>query len=167
MIELAIISMALVAADPSAEPAASNVEQRFGRWEQRLRNRVTSLHVLPSQAIDARPCDVVIGFAVGSDGRPDEIKIRQSSCEAYYERHAYRLVRRLGRIGQIPAAYAGDHRVALKLSYGTASTPAQNRQLTERLEAERQIHTLHNARIVSMGGPQASSSAKAPPDKSL
>lgn len=133
----------------SAHPSTGDVQEQYLRWERRLRAKVSELHLIPASAAGIPACDVTIGFAISADGRPADPTIRQSSCKAYYDRAALRLVKQLGRIGRVPSIAGNSHAVSLKLSYGVAPTAAADRQLSDALAAERLEHEGRNRKMVS------------------
>lgn len=145
MFQVAMLSLSLV----NASPLPENVGAQFDRWERRLRAKVAELNVIPAFAANDPACDVTIGFSIGSDGRPANATIRESSCSPYYERTARRLVRQLGQVGPVPSATGSEHPVVLKLSYGEAPTAEADRKLTEALDAERQAYASRNLRVVT------------------
>ena len=145
MLQVAIVAMSLVNAGAAPEPVAT----QFDRWETRLRARIAELHVVPDYAARDAACDVSVGFAIGTNGRPTNLTIRETTCQYDYDRAALRLVRQLGRIGAVPSADGNEHSVVLKLSYGVAPTLAADRQLTDYLEVERRHYASRNLRIVT------------------
>lgn len=159
MIQAALLPLLLLNSQPATTAKA---EDSFTRWEQRLRNKVSRLHVVPASANDVPACDVTISFPISADGRPGTATIRQSSCQPFHERASRRLVRDLGRIGRVPSLSGKDHNVVLKLSYGRAPTEAEDRLLTAALEAERLANARRNVELVSFtrSGTVVSNSAK-------
>ena len=145
MFQVAMLSLSLV--NSGSLPA--DVGTQFDRWERRLRSKVAARNLVPAFAANDPACHVMIGFTIGSDGRPADATIRESSCASYYDRAAHRLVRQLGRIGAVPTATGSDHPVVLKLSYGVAPTEDADRQLTKSLDADRQAYADRNMRIVT------------------
>jgi hypothetical protein len=156
LLGLLLVPVTLGVADPSVTGAANDVQQRYERWERRLRARVADLHVFPASAKPGPACDVVISFAVGRDERPSDPAIRTSSCSPFYDRAAYRLVRSLGRVGRVPSMSGNEHRVVLKLTYGSAPSAIADRDLTAALKAEGQAHSRRNIEIVTTAAHQAS-----------
>jgi hypothetical protein len=155
MLSLILAPVALAVAEPSATRTSFDVQQQYERWERQLRARILRLHVVPVSADRDLACDVVIDFAVSKDERPSDTAIRTSSCSPFYDRAAYRLVRSLGRVGRVPAMAGNGYRVVLKLTYGSVPSTAGDRSLTEALEAERQVHSRRNVKIVTTAANQA------------
>ena len=148
----------LLLAVAAANHAPADVAEQFDRWERRLRARVERLHMVPAEAQKISPCDVVVRFAVAGDGSPVGARVQQSSCGRFYERKALALVRNLGRIGPVPSGAGQDHRVTLKLSYGTERDRSADRRLTDALAAERRAYASRNLATVSAAAnlPEAS-----------
>lgn len=141
-----LLSLALAAVQPSA----ADVERDYERWERCLRAKVSALHDFPAGADKHEISEVVVSFSIGKDGRPTDAVVRKSSGNPTYDRAARHVVRRLGRIGPIPAMTGQDRRVLLKLSYGFAPTATADRQLAGALDAERQFHSRRNLEMVTM-----------------
>jgi TonB family protein len=150
ILNLVLVPIALVAADPTANSESAKVQPQYERWERRLRDKIAKLHQFPRGAGKDSFGDVVISFAVGPDGRPADARIRQSSRNPLFDKAALHTVRLLGPIGRVPTQAVRDRRVLLKLSYGEAPTAAAERQLAHTLEAERQANSRRNLEIVTM-----------------
>lgn len=133
----------------AANHAPADVAEQFDRWERRLRARVERLHIVPAEAQNISPCDVVVRFAVAADGSPARAQVQESSCGRYYQRKALALVRGLGRIGPVPSGGGKDHRVTLKLSYGAEPDRSADRRLTDSLAAERRAYARRNLTVVA------------------
>lgn len=148
-LSLSLLSLSAVGATP-------NVEHQFQQWERRLRNKVAERNIVPAAGPNDPACNVVVGFTVDRNRRPEGIEVVNSSCNSFYDRQAQRLVRSLGRIGQVPSASSQNHRVLLNLTYGRAPDSAADRRLTDALEADRQAYARRNLAIVSLGNPARS-----------
>jgi hypothetical protein len=149
ILSLSLLSLSAVSATP-------NVEYQFQQWERRLRSKVAERNIVPAAGANDAACNVVVGFTVGRNRRPAGIEVVNSSCNFFYDRQAQRLVRTLGRIGQVPSASGQNHRVLLSLTYGRAPDSAADRRLTDAMEAERQAYLRRNLAIVSFGNPARS-----------
>ena len=147
MLDPSLFSILIALAGPNE--SATNVGQQFERWERRLRTRVADLHVVPADTQEIPACEVVLRFAIGEDGRPSDVVIRESSCGAFQDRTALGLVRNLGRIGPVPAMTGKDHRVVLKLTYGKEPGVLSDRRLNAALAAEREAHSRRNIEVVT------------------
>ena len=99
--------------------------------------------------LDDPVCNVIVGFTVGEDRRPANVTVVKSSCDSFYNRRAQRLVRELGRVGQVPSRVAKNHRILLNLTYGSAANAVADRSLTNALNGEREGSLLRNLRIVT------------------
>lgn len=128
--------------------AKSDVTGRYEQWEQKLRSRVTALHVYPQDARAGAMGDVLVGFRIGEDGRPADITIRRSSGEAAFDAAAVRLVSRLGRLGSVPAN-GNVREINLKLSYGEPGRLGDGRRLVKADGEERAANERRNRLIVS------------------
>ena len=117
-----LLPLALGLAEPSAAGAASNVQDRYQRWERRLRTKVSELHVVPGGAEKGTAGSVGIRFAIGPNGRPVDPVIIRSSRNPLLDKAATRLVRQLGWLGQVPSVSGKTRRVVLDLAYGDAGT---------------------------------------------
>ena len=142
---MTLLSLALIA----AEPSVADIERNYRRWERRLRSRVAELHVIPAEVSTGQPADVVVSFSIDKHGRPTQALVQSSSGNAAYDQAAHRLVRRLGRIGPVPSVRSAGHRVLLKLSFGTASDEALDRQIANALDLERRAYSRRNIQIVT------------------
>lgn len=143
--------IAALAACAIAAPVAAKDDgsTRYDQWEERLRNRVTALHVYPEGAEIGAMGDVTIGFRIGPDGAPQDIVIRRSSGHALFDSAAVRLVSRLGRLGPVPSANGAIERVVLKLSYGKPQSFAERRRLAKMDAEERAANERRNRLMVS------------------
>ena len=119
-----------IASTPSI--AATDVSNRYDRWEERLRSRVDQLHVYPDSAPKGASGDVLVRFRVDGGGKPADITIVRSSGEAAFDSAAVRLVAKLGRLGPIPSANGAVETVTLKLSYGDGPDGSRERIANER-----------------------------------
>ena len=149
IIGLVALPLAIAGANLSADSSALAVERKFERWERRLRTKIAERNIVPAATLDDPTCNVVVGFTVGKNRRPANAEVVKSSCASFYNRHAQRIVRELGRIGQVPSLSARNHRILISLTYGSASEPAADRRLSHAVEAERQSHFQRNIRIVT------------------
>ncbi len=147
MLDPSLFSILLTVAATSQ--GSSDMTEQFERWERRLRARVERVHVVPADAQKISPCDVVVSFAIGDGGSPQDAAVRESSCSRYYDRRALSLVRGLNRIGAVPSNAGKQHRVMLKLTYGAQVDGAADRRLSDALEAERRARALRNLAIVA------------------
>ena len=146
---LSLVAVALASPNVSTNPGKTDVEAQYQRWETQLRARVADLHVVPKYALSAPRCDVTVAFAIDGNGRPANATVQQSSCSRLYDRQALRLIRQLGRLGQVPSASGKDFRVALKLSYGVEPNATADRQLAEVMASERQLHARRNLELAT------------------
>lgn len=153
---MALLSLALVAAQPSA----ADVERNYERWERRLRSKVAELHILPAGGDTAELGDVVVSFSIDRDGRPTDARVQSSSGNTAYDNAARRLVRQLGRIGPAPSMGDQSHRVVLKLSYGFARNADLDRQLASALDTERHAYSRRNVQIVTTATVQTKSASR-------
>ena len=133
----------------AASPALAGSPENYDRWEQQLRNRVNALHVYPLGASKGAMGDVLVSFRIGSDGKPADIVIRQSSGEAMFDTAAVRLVAGLGKLGPVPASRGAVERVTLKLSYGEPATLAEAKRLAKATAEERAANERRNRLIAS------------------
>lgn len=130
--------------------AQNDVLSRYGHWEKGLRNRVSSLLVYPEGMRPGASGDVLVSFAVGADGKPQQVTIRQSSGEPAFDRAAVRLVSDLGRLGPVPSSNGTVAAVTLKLSYGEPCARVRDCARLERKDAEdRQANDARNRFVVS------------------
>lgn len=149
IVSLALLNAILAGANLSAADPSTEVRQQYLQWERRLRNKVAERNLLPASALKVPACTVAIGFKVDYNRRPADIEVLKSSCGPFHRRMAQRLVRQLGRVGQVPSASGRDHRVVLNLSYGGLSDPVADRRLSDALESERQVHARRNLEKVA------------------
>lgn len=156
MVDAAILSVLMTAA--ATAPGASDVAQRFERWESGLRSRVESLHMVPAGAQQVSPCDVTVGFGVNCSGTATDARILESSCSRFFERKAVSLVQQLGRVGPVPSLDGRDRRVSLKLTYGSRPDATADRELDNELEEERATFARRNLATVAAGLDQPPSS---------
>lgn len=110
-------------ANGSALWAQNDLIARYSHWEQRLRERVNDELSYP-EAANGAAGDVLVGFRVGTDGKPTEVTVRQSSGNPIFDQAAIRLVSQLGRLGPVPTADPQVGDIVLKLSYGDLSSTA-------------------------------------------
>jgi len=133
----------------AASPAFAGSPEDYDRWEQKLRHRVSALHVYPLGADKGAMGDVLVGFRIGRDGKPADIVIRQSSGRAIFDTAAVRLVAGLGKLGPVPASRGAVDQVTLKLSYGDPATLAEAKQVARTTADERAANERRNRLIVS------------------
>jgi hypothetical protein len=146
---LVALPIAIAGASLSAESSSVNVERQFHRWERRLRSKIAERNIVSAATLDDPVCNVIVGFTVGEDRRPANVTVVKSSCDSFYNRRAQRLVRELGRVGQVPSRVAKNHRILLNLTYGSAANAVADRSLTNALNGEREGSLLRNLRIVT------------------
>ena len=149
ILSLVALPVAIAGANLSSEGSTPEVERRFHRWERRLRTRIAERNIVPEATLDDPACNVVVGFTVGEKRRPANVEVVKSSCDSCYNRRAQRLVRGLGRVGQVPSFSAKNHRVLVSLTYGSAANAVADRLLTNALAGERQASVQRNLRIVT------------------
>lgn len=128
----------LFIASPVADRPGSNadLQQRYQRWERRLRSRIARHLWLPQEADRYRLADVTVRFSIDPNGRPGNVTVLHSSGLLLYDRAAVEAVRNLGRIGPVPMLAGTNRHVQIKLSYGEKTTAAADRSLTAQLERE-------------------------------
>lgn len=146
-----LVVAVLLASSAVATPALArdDVSTQYDRWEQRLRSRVSALHVYPQGAEKGATGDVRVRFRLDGDGRPADITIVRSSGHAIFDTAAVQLVAKLGPLGPVPSANAGVETVTLKLSYGGGASFEDDKRLAKQDAEERMANERRNRTIVS------------------
>ena len=129
--------------------AQNDVVSRYAHWEQNLRDRVNDMLIYPEGAGRAVG-DVLVSFRIGTDGKPSDISLAQSSGNSIFDKAAVGLVSRLGRIGPVPSVNPELNRIVVKLSYGDPTVTDAAWTRLARRDREEQLSNQHrNVSLIS------------------
>lgn len=109
---------ALLLGGVGAASAAPGAGAALSRWVAGVEQRIEGRLAASPAAIEGVDRSVTVRFVRGDDGRPAEVRIVRSSGSARVDASTAAVVSGLDALPALPAGFAADHPIALRLTLG-------------------------------------------------